>query len=333
MIEYRLLLPKTKRLFDENELVFTINHIRSRRPSILYFLLHCYDKDGNALMMSNGEVISSGDPRRFVKDTEIQLNTSTTVIEEDSYLIEPTNPSSFVAIIGDYYTNAVLIHNDGYLIKENNTTVKDVSHTYVSDARIYDKTLYLDDLTVDLSNYNIDFNTIALHTHTKLYRMKSDDSIVAYTSPRGVIGTTFNTDGADYTQTFTVQDELIKNTYFTQIEIRTLGIDSENPLYFTELMFQEGREFDGYHTPNDTDKMNSHLIELPSNLYANLYDGEGNYLQVIRPNQESFNTNNLSKAKYTILAPHFAEEDDVDSHIAVFMEAMNQTEQRIDVLR
>ena len=98
-------------------------------------------------------------------------------------------------------------------------------------------------------------------------------------------------------------------------------------------MLQEGTEYNGYHVPQELDKMNSHTIELPSNLYANLYDKDGNYLQVIRPNKEQFNTNTLNKAQYTILAPHFESVEDVDSHIAVFLEAMNQREQKIDVLR
>jgi len=209
--EYRLKLPKTHREFDDDKLVFTINHIRSRRPSILYFILHCYRIDGSTEILVNNKPV--------------------------------------------------------------------------------------------------------------------------YTSPRGVIGTMFSDEGCDYTQPFTIPSSVdIEDIYYVQLELRTLGINSENPLYFSELMFEEGTEFDGYHTPNEQ-STTAHSIELPSNYYANLYDGEDNYLQVIRPNKETFATDNLPKAQYTILAPHFADEDDVDSHIAVFTEAMNQTEQRIDVLR
>ena len=210
MNKYSLKFPKQYRLFDEPNLTFTINHIRSRIPSVLWFILHCYKENGD-------EILSSGNP--------------------------------------------------------------------------------------------------------------------AYTSSRGVIGTAYGTDGCDYTDSFTISDDTLEKTVYVQLELCTLGIDSENPLYFSELMLQEGDEFNGYHEPYELDKMNSHSIKLPSNMYANLYDDNGNYMQVIRPNKEAFNTNKLDKAQYTILAPHFADEDEIDSHVAVFLEAMNQTEQKIDVLR
>lgn len=215
MIEYRLLLPKQHRLFDTDKLRFTINHIKSRIPSVLYFIFHCYD-------ITNTEILVDGEP--------------------------------------------------------------------------------------------------------------------LFTSPRGVIGSLYS-EGSDfnpdYTEVITIPDSVeVNDIVYVQLEIRTLGVDSENPLYFAEMMLEEGDDpYDGYHEPYEMEKMNSHSIELTDNMYANLYDNEGNYLQVIRPKKEPFNTNKLDKAQYTILAPHFAEEDEVDRHIAVFLEAMNQTEQKIDVLR
>lgn len=210
MIEYRLKLPKQNVLFDTVDLTFSINHLRSRRPSIIYFILHLYD-------MSNNEILIDDNP--------------------------------------------------------------------------------------------------------------------VFVSERSVVGTKFDLENADYVYTFSIPQSALDSAVYNQLEIRTLGVDSENPLYFSELMLQEGTEYNGYHVPQELDKMNSHTIELPSNLYANLYDKDGNYLQVIRPNKEQFNTNTLNKAQYTILAPHFESDEDVDSHIAVFLEAMNQREQKIDVLR
>ena len=232
MLEYRLKLPIVRRNFENTELTFSIGHIRSRRPSIMYFKLHCYDV------------------------------TATKTIDDET---------------GEF---------------------------------IYSGEILVDDKPV-------------------------------YTSDRTVIGTSYG-DEPSYVNSFTIpskytvnnkQHDLIDDTFYYVLEIITLGVDSENPLYFNQLMLQEGSEYNGYHEPEEMDKMNSHVINLLQNLYANLYDYEGNYLQVIRPNKEPFNTNNLSKAKYTILAPHFADDDGVDSHISVFLEAMNQTEQRIDVLR
>jgi len=210
MIEYRLKLPKQNVLFDTVDLTFSINHLRSRRPSIIYFILHLYD-------MSNNEILIDDNP--------------------------------------------------------------------------------------------------------------------VFVSERSVVGTKFDLENANYVYTFSIPQSALDSAVYNQLEIRTLGVDSENPLYFSELMLQEGTEYNGYHVPQELDKMNSHTIELPSNLYANLYDKDGNYLQVIRPNKEQFNTNTLNKAQYTILAPHFESDEDVDSHIAVFLEAMNQREQKIDVLR
>ena len=53
---------------------------------------------------------------------------------------------------------------------------------------------------------------------------------------------------------------------------------------------------------------------------------------MIRPNMEDFHTTVLDGAEVTILAPHFNDEEEIDNHISVFYEAMNQTEQVITVL-
>ena len=227
-IKYHLLLPKQERLFDENELSFTINHIKSRQPSVLYFILHLFDVDGN----------------------EIYLNGST--------VTQSTND------LTDGYTES------------------------------------------------------------------SKESECAFVSPRKAIGTVFSQEGKDFTHNFNIVDALIESSTYMQLELVTMGVTSENPLYFSEMMFQEG-EFSQFHEPSEL--LNYHKIELPSNTYVNLYDKDGNYLQVIRPNQEEFSTASLDGAKYSILAPHFDDDKDVDDHTAVFLEAMNQTEQTIDVLR
>ena len=64
-----------------------------------------------------------------------------------------------------------------------------------------------------------------------------------------------------------------------------------------------------------------------------MYDKDGNYLQVIRPNKESFHTDRLDGAEITILAPHFNDDSGFDNDVSVFIEALNQTEQTINVLR
>ena len=157
------------------------------------------------------------------------------------------------------------------------------------------------------------------------YDMEMEE-VYTYTSDRWVIGTVYE----HRHTTFEIDSSLLNDFAYTQIEIVTMGIDSENPLYFTECMLQEG-EWDSYHTPNEVQE--SWLVGFKTNTYANLYDNDGNYLQVIRPNKESLHTDILDKAEVTILAPHFEDDEDFDDDVAVFIEAMNQREQTIDVLR
>jgi hypothetical protein len=152
-----------------------------------------------------------------------------------------------------------------------------------------------------------------------------------YTSPRTVVGTKYTPDGNDYVQKIELDESLLSQGVYYLIELVTLGVDSENPLYFSELMLEEGENHDGYHTPFELTP--SHRIDLQNNPYANLYTKDGTYLQVIRPNLNDFSTDKLDGAEYTVLAPHFDDEPDVDGHVAVFLECMNQTEQTIDVLR
>ena len=197
-LEYHLLFPKTHILFTENDLTFSINQIRSRKPSVLYVQLHFFDMDGELI------------------------------------------------------------------------------DTLVSD--------------------------------------------------RWVIGTVYEHRECK----FTIDDSLIQQTTYTQIEMVLMGIDSENPLYFTEVMLQQG-DFEHYHKPSDL--ITNLPVKLINNMYANLIKDDGDYLQVIRPKMEDFTTTTLTGAEYTILAPHFADDEDFDDDVAVFMELLNQREQTIDVLR
>lgn len=196
-IEYSLKLPQTEILFNENEVTFSINFIKSRQPSVLYFKLHCFDK-----------------------------------------------------------------------------------------------------------------NKTKIHT---------------YTSPRWVIDTEYRR----RSRTFTIPDNVRDKTVYTQIELRPVGITSENPIYFGELMLNEGDDI-GYHIPNEN---LPRTVGFVNNTYANLYNGDGNYLQVIRPQRDSFDTNKLTASTCTVLAPHLENESDIDDPVNIFYEFINQREQTIDVLR
>lgn len=202
-LEYLLKFPRTEILFNDTTVTFSINYIKSRLPSILYFKLHCFDKHGNT-----------------------------------------------------------------------------------DDA----------------------------------------EPIYTYVSSRWVIDTTYKRRSA----TFDIPSEVRDNTVFTQIELVAIGITSENPLYFLGCMLNEGEDI-GYHTPHENVIMEVGLL---NSRYVNLYniDGEG-YLQVIRPQGDNIFTNKLPASTCTVLAPHFSDDVNMDDPITVFLEFLNQTEQRIDVLR
>jgi hypothetical protein len=154
----------------------------------------------------------------------------------------------------------------------------------------------------------------------------TDTLLKTYTASRWVITT-------DYTHqecTFTVESDVQKDCIYVVPEIITFGVDNENPLWFSELMLNHG-EFTGYHSPSEL--ATSSKVNFINNSYANMYDKDGNYLQVIRPNKESFHTDRLDGAEITILAPHFNDDSGFDNDVSVFIEALNQTEQTINVLR
>lgn len=144
---------------------------------------------------------------------------------------------------------------------------------------------------------------------------------------RWIVDNTYST----YFNTFKIDQEFIDRSVKYQIELRFDGVSSENPCYFNGLMFNEG-EWNGYHKPYETkDKV---IIGFQNTGYCNLYnDEEGTYLQVMRPNMNRFHTSKLTGSGCTVLAPHIPSEPSVDEPLNLYLEFINQTEQRIDVLR
>ena len=166
--------------------------------------------------------------------------------------------------------------------------------------------------------------TSVLYFRFKCYN-QSKTLIHTYTSPRWVIDTVYKR----RSRTFTIPQDIVDSTYYTQIELVAVGIDSENPLYFTECMLNEGDDI-GYHTPKEHLELS---VGFKNSRYVNLYNSDGTFLQVIRPQGDGITTNKLNKSTCTVLAPHFSNESNVDDPINIFLEFINQTEQRIDVLR
>ena len=214
--EYHIKFPKTPTFFFSSTATFSINHIKSRLTSVLYFKLHCYDKTGT------NEIYTYVSPRW--------------VINGDSVV-------------------------DG--VKKEGWT-----------RRVR---------TFEIPSREVDGKT----------RSYTEDIV------------------------------------YTQIELIALGNDSENPLYFTECMLNEGEDI-GYHQPSEHRELDVGFV---NSRYVNLYNKNGDFMQVIRPQGDKISTNKLLKSTCTVIAPHFDDESDVDDPINVFMEFINQTEQRIDVLR
>lgn len=155
---------------------------------------------------------------------------------------------------------------------------------------------------------------------------KNKNKIYTYTSPRWYVDTVYTRRAI----TFDIDERMLDLAYFNQIELVTIDTTSENPLYLTGCMLNEGLDEGVYHTPNEERKVD---ISLANNKYANLYKKDGNYLQVIRPTGEKINSHILYKSACTVLAPHFEDESDIDEPINIFLEFLHQREQRIDVLR
>lgn len=151
--------------------------------------------------------------------------------------------------------------------------------------------------------------------------------LYTYTSPRWVIDTEYKM----RKKSFSISDDVLNHVSKVQIELIAIGNSSENPLYFNECMFCEDDGDYTYHEPSEVIK-ETH-IGLLNSRYIKLYNGDGDYLQIIRPTGQDFTTKNITKSTCTVLAPHLSSEAEIDDDVNVFMEFINQTEQRIDVLR
>lgn len=182
-----------------------------------------------------------------------------------------------------------------------------------------------DTLTFSISKIK---SRVPLVVYFKFYGYDLHNTLITeYTGERWVIT-------AEYTKqydTFTLTMEEgydVTDLDTCKIELYTIGVTSEHPLWFNRLQLNIGEDTE-YHKPND-EKQNV-TIGFNRNSYVNLYDTTEKYLQIIRPNHEAFTTENLSPAQYTILAPHLPNESEFDNPVALLYEYMYQIEQVIGV--
>lgn len=157
-----------------------------------------------------------------------------------------------------------------------------------------------------------------------LYEMDKTTVLESYTSPRFVVNTSYSS----IVDTFEIDS--VDGLAYMELSLVSIGTSSESPLYFNRVMLNEG-EYDGYHSTDEQIKnMN---IGFNKSGYVNLYDEKDNYLQVIRPLHDKISLKKFYASECTVLAPHLADESSVDSPVNLYLEFINQREQKIDVLR
>lgn len=148
-----------------------------------------------------------------------------------------------------------------------------------------------------------------------------------YTSKRFFISTTYQ----EYIKTIELTPEILNQSLYFQIELVLIGITSENPCWFNNVMLETGSVHTEYHKPNESfDESEIHFI---NNNYVMLYNDSENDLQIIRPLEgtDKITTKKILRSKYTILAPHLANESKYDTPSNLMMEFINQTDQHIQI--
>lgn len=161
--------------------------------------------------------------------------------------------------------------------------------------------------------------------------------IEVYTTGKSLISTHYanwKMVGSEYQpviSSFVIEANKINRIGYYKVGFLIDGLSLHNKLYFNHLQLAESY-VDKYHQPESSIPKTS--IKLINNFYVNLYQSTtDNYLQVIRPYYNNFDTETLTKSKVTVLAPHLANEDDIDSPQNIGLEFMNASDQVIEILR
>lgn len=130
--------------------------------------------------------------------------------------------------------------------------------------------------------------------------------------------------------TFNIPRNTLNQAAYYRVRLWVDNLSLHNNLYFNHLQLAEGSVTD-YHEPEST--LPKTDIKFSNSFYANLYTSEDNYLQVIRPYYNNIDTETIKKSKTTVLAPHLANEDEVDNPASIGLEYMGATDQVIEILR
>lgn len=191
---------------------------------------------------------------------------------------------------------------------------------------------------IDLDNLTFTIGKIKSRTpsvvYFKFYGYDLYDNLVCeHTSNRWVITNSYTEKSETFTLTYNTNPRTQQSFDCFDIdryiiELYLIGINSENPLYMNHLQLNQGDKKE-YHYPSEI--LQKIPIGFNNNSYVNLYGTQDNFLQIIRPVHVDFNTEELTPAQTTILAPHLPNETNFDNPVALLYEFMYMTEQRIGV--
>ena len=179
-------------------------------------------------------------------------------------------------------------------------------------------------LTFSIGNINSREPTI-ITPQLVTYNLKKE-KLNTYTEDAIVVAKTYQS----HQTTFTLTEDDLKQVGYLQIELIVDNLSSENQLQFNRLMLNEGK-YEEYTQPEAI--IESARISFINTFYANLHTNNQGYLQVIRPNHDSFTTNTLTRSKCTVIAPHIKNECLEDTHENLSLEYMNLSDQVLEILR
>lgn len=142
-----------------------------------------------------------------------------------------------------------------------------------------------------------------------------------YTSKRWVVDNTYS----QYVEEFIVSDSILDDLVTIKVELVAIGVDDDNPLYFSHCMLTDD-PFAVYHATNE--EISSATVNLNNTAYAELYNNRfDGFLQIIRPNKKAFTTDTLTANDVTVIAPHLNNENLIDKSQNLVLEFLNQVDQ------
>lgn len=114
-VEYHILFPKIQKALDTNILSFSIEHMKCNSISIVYYVLHCYDLQGNEILIENKPYHIG--KRWIVQDTYKSFVDETELNETQLHNIHKMQVELVMININDnnpLYFNHIMLQNKPY---------------------------------------------------------------------------------------------------------------------------------------------------------------------------------------------------------------------------